>query len=265
MVLCPFVFIAMRYDLPPLVLQPLEVGSAHWVSIRALLSPALRTYERCDIADRRTRPGDQLSRVGLRTMLGKMLFSAVELIPSESVYCSSISNFLPEDHMPGTKLTNFHTKIRSWWHEGDFRTHATRHPLLLWGLTLGITADFLGFVSSEGASNLWAWPTLSPWDMRFVIWFMTYSFRKRTYREFTSTLIDTKSNDGKSSTAQLGELDIKTFTTTIKRSSPELRLVSGEISLDDYFNLIRKAIIVVISVRLIVIFIIITLIVYKYK
>ncbi len=189
MVLCPFIYLAMRYDLPPLVLQPSEVGSAHWISTRAILSPALRTYERCDIADRRTRPGHQLSRVILRTMLGKMLFSAVELIPSESVYCSSISNFLTGDRMPETKLTKIHIKCRSWRRDDDFRTNATRQPLLLWGLTLGITADFLGFVSTEGANSLWACLTLSSWNIKAVIWVITYSFRKRNHQESNSTSV----------------------------------------------------------------------------
>ena len=209
----------MRYDLPPLVLQPSEVGSAHWISTRAILSPALRTYERCDIADSRTRQGHQLSRVVLRIMLDKMLFSAVELIPSESVYCSSISNFLTGNRMPETKLTKIHIKCRSWRRDDDFRTNVTRQPLLLWGLTLGITADFLGFVFTEGANSLWACPTLSSWNIKAVIWVITYSFRKRNHRESNSTSIDAKSYNNESQTAELDKLDVKTFTITIKLTS----------------------------------------------
>lgn len=216
------------------------------------MSPALRTYEHCDIADRRIRQGHQLSRVVLRTMLGKMLFGAVELIPSESLYCSSVLNFLPEERMPETQLTRIYTKIRSWWYDDDFITNATRQPLLLWGLTLGITADFLGFVSVEGATCLWAWPTLSPWDIRSVIWIMTYSFRKRIQRESGSTSIGAKSNINRFRRAELGELDVETFTTTIKRSSPKSRLVFDEVSLDVYFNLVRKAIIITVSGRLVI-------------
>lgn len=263
MVLCPFVYLAMRYDLPPLVLQPSEVGSAHWVSIRALLSPALRTYEHCDIAERRTRPGHQLSRVVLRTMLGKMLFSAVELIPSESVYCSSISTFLPGDRMPETKLTKIHTKCRSWWHDDNVRRNATRQPLLLWGLTLGMTADFLGFVSTEGANSLWAWPTLSPWDIKLVIWVITYDFRKRNQEEFDSTSIEHKPYDDQSQTVQLDGPDVQTLATTVKLTSFKPRFISDEICLTHYFDLIKKAIIITIFVRLVFSLILTTLLIRK--
>ncbi len=265
MVLCPFVYLAMRYDLPPLTLQPSEVGSAHWVSIRAFLSPALRTYERCDVADRRTQPGHQISRAVLRAMLGKMLFGAVELIPSESIYCSTIPSFLLDDQTPEIKTTTIHTRLKSWWLEADSRTNAIRQPLLLWGLTLGITADLVGVVSPKGAQGLWAWPTLSPWDMRSVIWIMTYNFRKRACPESSSPSVDAMSDNDNPRTTELGGLDVETFTTSIKRSSHALRLVSGEVSLDGYFDLVRKAIIATLSARLAVSALIVGLLVRRYR
>ena len=250
MVLCPFVYLAMRYDLPPLTLQPSEVASAYWVPVRALLSPALRTFERCEVADRMTRPGHQVSRAAVRIMFGKMLFCAVELIPSESVYSSPFLDAFPENCMLGTIITNMYMQIESWSFGHNPRTDALRRPLLLWGLTLGITADFLSSISLEGASCLWAWPTLSSWDIRIVIWIMTYSFRMRNLRQSGDSLTQAKSNETDTQEVEVGELDSETFTTSSKRSSNGLRLIAGEVSLDGYFDLVRRAIIITLSTRL---------------
>ena len=249
MVLCPFVYLAMRYDLPPLTLQPSEVASAYWVPVRALLSPALRTFERCDVADRMTRPGHQVLRITFRIMLGKMLFRAVELIPSESVYSSPFLDALSEDRTSGAITTNIYSKIESWSFRDNPRTNVLRRPLLLWGLTLGITADFLGSISLEGASCLWAWPTLSSWDIRIVIWIMTHSFRTRNLRESSDSFIQPQSSDTDTQEAEVGELDSGTFTKSVRRSPNGLRLVAGEVSLNGYFNLVRTAIIITISAR----------------
>ena len=250
MVLCPFVYLAMRYDLPPLTLQPSEVGSAHWVSIRALLSPALRTFERCDVSDRMTRPGHQIIRVVYRMMLGKVLFRAVELVPSESVHSSSTIDRLLEVRTPETSIANIHSMIKFCYFGDDFGTSLSRQPLHLWGLTLGITADFLGFVSLDSASGLWAWPTLSPWDIRTLVWIMTYSFRSRRLHAFSYSPTRAKAHDADSREAGIGGLNSQTFTTSINRSPDGLRLIAGEASLDGYFDLVRRAILVALPARL---------------
>src|SRR4051812_21731249 len=97
MVLCPYIFILAGMTVPPLVLQPTEVASAHWVPLRALLSPSLRTFEYVDLSSRYARQGSPVLRAVLRVLLGKMRFSAVQLIPSESLFSSATDGFIPKN------------------------------------------------------------------------------------------------------------------------------------------------------------------------
>lgn len=99
-----------------------------------------------------------------------MLFTAIRLPPAESVYSAQI------DHS-----TNVGSQSRS----GDValfskgyslrpKPHLVReNPIILWGLTLGITADFLELIAPLGLSKLWDMPTLSSWDIRFYTWVLT--------------------------------------------------------------------------------------------
>lgn len=116
-----------------LSLQSAEVASAHWVPLRYLLSPQ-RTREAVDVSNRMSR--NPLVKQSLRYMLGPMTFPAIRLIPSESCGQS------PED-------------------------------LQLWGLTLGIIADFLDMFQAVELE----YPTFATPDLRFILWIITYSLR----------------------------------------------------------------------------------------
>ena len=183
MVLCPFVYLLTHPRVPPLRLQPTEVGSTHWVSLRALLSPSLRTYERADVSDRLARRGGPFTRGSLRVMLGQMLFAAVRLVPTESLYCSSAPSFIPDSLEEHTNKASVAGSLRRWWFGDHAESSSTERPLLLWGLTLGIVADFLEMLPPHNALNLWTWPTFSPWDVRLVTWIISYSFRMRKLRQ----------------------------------------------------------------------------------
>ncbi|KZF20729.1 hypothetical protein L228DRAFT_249534 [Xylona heveae TC161] len=229
MVLCPFVFLITRPDVPPLKLQQSEVASAHWVSLRALLAPSQRTVERCDVSDRLIRQSGHLTRAFFRAMLGQMVFAAVRLRPTESLYSSRAPGFLPsydgcdegDTIVPGavegrhdshdetksqaaargravgqisaepptpTLSTSpsralakrpLLTTLKEWW-LGDHAGSANMdRPLLLWGLTLGVLADFLELLPPHDALGLWSYPTFTPWDVRFTIRVMTFFFRRR--------------------------------------------------------------------------------------
>ena len=182
MVLCPFVFLLTQYDIPPLRLQPSEVSSVHWVSMRALLAPSLRTYEHADVADRLARRGGGFLRGILRLMLGQMLFAAVRLIPSDSTYCSSVPGFIPLQTVMSnsTSMTDAIVMLLS---RSSASSSKHDRPLLLWGLTHGIMADFLHLLPSCNTFNLWTWPTFSPWDLRIMVWLMTYRLHKRKVQE----------------------------------------------------------------------------------
>ncbi|MCJ1288109.1 hypothetical protein MMC26_007464 [Xylographa opegraphella] len=182
MVLCPFVFLLTRYDIPPLRLQPSEVSSVHWVSMRALLAPSLRAHEHADVADRLAKRGGGFLRGILRFTLGQMMFAAVRLIPSESIYCTSVPGFIPLQTTVSrfTSIADAITTIAS----GSSTSSSKRDkPLLLWGLTHGIMADFLDLLPSSNTFKLWTWPTFSPWDLRIMVWLMTRRLHKRKLQE----------------------------------------------------------------------------------
>ncbi len=191
MVLCPYIFLLTHHATPPIKLQPSEVGSTHWVSLRALLSPSLRTYEHADVSDRLARQGGHLARFFLRLMLGQMRFAAVRLLPSESLYCSSAPGFLPNDYSPTARTINqgLVAKVREgledWWLGDHAGSASSDRPLLLWGLTLGILADFLDLLPQYEALRFWSYPTFTPLDVRFWVWVTSYPFRKRKLREIT--------------------------------------------------------------------------------
>ncbi|MCJ1438289.1 hypothetical protein MMC27_007677 [Xylographa pallens] len=185
MVLCPFVFLLTRYDLPPLRLQPSEVSSVHWVSMRALLAPSLRTYEHADVADRLARRGGGFLRNVLRLMLGQMLFAAVRLIPSESIYCSSAPGFIPL-RISKSLSTSVKDAIVPLISRDYASSSKYDRPLLLWGLTHGIMADFLDLLPTSNTFKLWTWPTFSPWDLQIMVWLMTYRLHKRKVQELDS-------------------------------------------------------------------------------
>lgn len=187
MVLCPFMFLYTTAEVPPLKLQPTEVASTHWVPLRLLLSPSVRTYEYVDVSDRFARQGGFILKAVIRALLGKMRFSAIRLIPSESVFCSSTAEFFPieEKH---TAVKEGLTKRLYNWYLGDHAGSAERtRPLLLWGLTLGVLADFLDQLPPHNAVKLWSYPTFTSWDTRFIIHLLTMGLKKRNQARLHGT------------------------------------------------------------------------------
>ncbi|KAF2471409.1 nudix family hydrolase [Lindgomyces ingoldianus] len=184
MVLCPYVYLLTSSDYPPQRLQPTEVASTHWVSLRALLSPALRTYEYADVSNRLAKSELGIKRWFLQAMLSKMMFAAICLTPSESTYCSSISGFVPE----GPPANGFGMgKLKEILKGPEASYPSRQQPLLLWGLTLGVVSDFLEHIPPHNALELWTYPTFTNWDVRFTMWAMSYRFRKQKAIEMSST------------------------------------------------------------------------------
>lgn len=241
MVLCPFVFLYLNREVPALRLQGTEVSSAHWVSLRALLSPSLRTFERCDVSNRLAKRGSNLARVFLRAMLGQMLFSAIRLIPSESIYDSFGQGFLPETSAlfdeGGLQPRSIPFRKR----HADAST--ADRPLLLWGLTLGIIADFMELLPAHSAIQLWTYPTFSPPDIRAIIWGMTYSFRRRKLKEMVQGKLPL---DRYSVAVEEGLDAVSSFNGTApkqpKEQSHGSRSSTVGVLLDGYYNILKKAV-----------------------
>lgn len=179
MVLCPFVFLCIKPEIPPFKLQPTEVASTHWVPLRVLLSPSVRTYEYVDTTERFAKQGGFILRYLIHSILGKMRFSAVRLIPSESVYCSSTEEFFPSEVTDNAVRSSLREKLFKRYIGDHSSTSNKTSPLLLWGLTLGVLADFLDLLPPHNAVQLWSYPTFTTWDARFFIAILTAGIKKR--------------------------------------------------------------------------------------
>ncbi|KAK8200871.1 hypothetical protein M8818_006188 [Zalaria obscura] len=182
MVLCPYIFLITRSSLPPLKLQPTEVASTHWVPLRALLSAQQRTVSYEDVSNRLAHQETGVRRWLLRAMLGQMLFAAIRLMPSESLYC----NTPPVDEIPGSDEISKRSLLSFPWSRNKPPPAAHERPLMLWGLTLGVMADFLDLLPPHNALQLWTYPTFTPWDVRLTVWAMSYKFKQRKTREIKS-------------------------------------------------------------------------------
>ena len=182
MVLCPYVFVMTGRSAPQLALQPTEVAAVHWVPLRGLLSRSNRTREYVDTSSRFARRGGPFLQAFLRILLGKMMFSAVELTPAESVFASHAEDFVPRDQdRPAiiSKETSANFGIPS-------STSYAQQRLLLWGLTLGVLADFLDMLPPYTAVKLWTYPTFTTPDLRFLIYCFTYRLRKNNAGDLSS-------------------------------------------------------------------------------
>lgn len=237
----------MRPDLPPLSLQPSEIHSTHWVPMRGLLTPALRKPVYADASDRFTRQRQPFINFLIRATAGQMLFGSVKLKPTESLYCSSRPDYIPDDTTPLSVSASVMEAMKI----GILgaRSDEDDQPLLLWGLTLGILADLLELIDRNGTSKLWSWPTFSPWDMRFIIWLMTYKFRSRKMQELT-TITGRPGFDG-SDGITIGGLDATTFTSSQARKGKVSPAgVAALHLLDGYSDRLQRAVIVTLLIRL---------------
>ncbi|PVH92295.1 hypothetical protein DM02DRAFT_476804, partial [Periconia macrospinosa] len=184
MVLCPYLYLLTSPTYPSQRLQPTEVASTHWVPLRALQSPSLRTHEHADVSARLARSELGIKRWFLHGMLSNMMFAAIRLLPSHSNYCATIPGFIPDS---GPTTQTHKTKSSS--SSSSSQTQHHHHhppPLLLWGLTLGVVSDLLEHLPPHNALELWTYPTFTSWDVRFVMWALSYRFRAQKSREMTT-------------------------------------------------------------------------------
>ena len=183
MVLCPFIYVLTRPELPTLNLQPTEVASTHWVPLRALLSSSMRTVEYVDMSQRLTNQGGFITRLGFRSLVGMMQFSAIQLRPSESLYCNSTPGFIPHDSPRSQSLFQ---RWKAWCSSNQTGLNDLGRPLLLGGLTLGILADFLDMLPPHNAVQLWDYPTFTPPNLRLIVKLVTHSLRKHNILQVKS-------------------------------------------------------------------------------
>ncbi|KAK3636626.1 hypothetical protein LTR56_014099 [Elasticomyces elasticus] len=193
MVLCPYVYLLHTHHIPPLKLQPTEVAATHWVPLRSLLAKEQRTVVGEDVSSRLAEQETGVRRWVCRLMLGRMMFAAINLLPTESLHSAetpapdtgvNVGAVRVEDnrHTPPT-YTSRAKALASRVYRSDvfsqYPAQPTEGPLLLWGLTLGVIADFLDLLPPHNALTLWTYPTFTPLDVRFWVWLLTYRFKER--------------------------------------------------------------------------------------
>ena len=175
----------------------------------------------------------------MRLVAGKMLFTAIRLSPSESVYSAPIGKILAiqlGNNEEGRKPPPWRPYNR------EKILLPRENPLVLWGLTLGITGDLLELIAPLGLTRLWNMPTLSAWDARFYIGVLN-SWKR-------SSLTSKGPKHMQEQSKQPGSLkgsDTSTFATSFHEPeggpSPSAR---GEIPHDHYHNLGRGVVIALI-------------------
>ena len=252
----------MRFDTPPLDLQPTEVHSAHWVSLQSLLFPSLRTFERADISERTVRQKNVILRGLLQFLTGQMMFSAVRLQPSESLVCNATQHLASaKEHVLATQA--LWSKAVFFWFARDEVLKNAQHPLLLWGLTLGVIADFLEIFDSDATTGLWSWPTFTHWDIQICVWILTRSFRMQKLQEIRA--IKQKSTF-KGTTERVAGIENTTYSSVILSHKNGLKAgIAGAHALDGYFSKMKKALMLAFSVRLSAGILVLAVILQRYR
>ncbi|KAK5109217.1 hypothetical protein LTR62_007199 [Meristemomyces frigidus] len=191
MVLCPYVFLLTTHSVPPLKLQPTEVAATHWVPLRSLAAPQQRTVAFEDVSSRLANQETGVKRWMLSLTLGKMMFAAISLLPTESLHSAETpapdAIKLQDNRHAQPTWRSRATAIASRLYRSDvfnqFPVQPKEGPLLLWGLTLGVISDFLDLIPPHNALTLWTYPTFTPLDVRLVVSLMTYRFKDRKRAE----------------------------------------------------------------------------------
>ena len=241
MVLCPFVYLMLRHNIPPLTLQPTEVHSTHWVPIRGLLSPALRSTVRADVSDRlKVQKGSGIKNV-VRVAVGQLIFCATVLTPSESLYCTSAPGFIPTANYRPCAMLGLFGSVGLGHLVCKKEPRDVDGPYLLWGLTLGILADLLYHIDCEATSTLWSWPTFSHWDIRFILWILTNRLRSEMSHEVNQ---QDAANEKPGTAMKINGIDHVTFTTSPWKSS----LAAAHLP-DEYFKLMRQSVVFAFIIR----------------
>lgn len=247
MVLCPFVWLWTGPEVPPLRLQPTEVASTHWVPLRILLAPSARTHEYVDVSDRFAHRGSTALKAIIRSILGKMRFSAIKLTPSESLYCSSTAEFFSPPEEQSSKKASLASRFYSWYLGDHAAAAGSNRPLLLWGLTLGMLADFLDQLPPYNAVELWSYPTFTSWDVRFIIDILTIPLKRRNQARLRRSAVKNETAIDSETEAVSGDNPwfiggLSKGMDASKRGKNATRSYAVGILLEDYYTMARRGV-----------------------
>ncbi|KAF3919860.1 hypothetical protein ABW21_db0200267 [Orbilia brochopaga] len=149
MILCPYVFLWTREEMPPLKLQASEVAAAFWIPVQFLLDGKHQTYHPVDVSDRMTAGKLSLLRPFFKVMLGPMYFSAIHLKPEEVSHSSTRD----KDETVG--------------------------DLMLWGITYAVLADMLDLLPPFNFVKAFRYPFFRSWDYQTLVGILSAGYRRQ--------------------------------------------------------------------------------------
>lgn len=150
------VFLQLSPFSQPPHLQPSEVESAQWVPLNLLFTPKPK-WGTIHIDFARHAPRSSAMRGMLRFLIGKMSFRCIELPNRPTALAEinendpsvSVAGLMPKADLPDAKSEDDDGITRQLADsEKDYMEQCTPH-LQLWGLTLGMTLDFLAHMSTH--------------------------------------------------------------------------------------------------------------------
>ena len=98
---------------------------------------------------------------------------------------------------------------------------------------------------------MWDWPTLSPWDIRAVVWIFTYRFRAQKLDSLAHRMGATVASRDAHERLEVGSLDTQAFTVpdVLQKNKQNSLDIVGDM-LDGYFDQLRKAVWIAFALRL---------------
>jgi hypothetical protein len=271
MVLCPFVWLWTEPEIPSFKLQPTEVASTHWIPLRVLLAPSARAYEYVDVSDRFAHGGGAILKTIIKSILGKMRFSAIRLTPSESLYCSSTAEFFSPPEENSSAKASLGSRFYNWYLGDHAGSAGNSRPLLLWGLTLGMLADFLDQLPPYNAVELWSYPTFTSWDTRFIIDILTIPLKRRNQARLRNSVVKNETAiDNETEAVASGDNPwfiggLSKGMEASKKGKNATRSYAVGILLEDYYAMARRGVWISATVRAFVTFLFGIYIVRRYR
>ncbi|CED83272.1 ATP-dependent RNA helicase pitchoune [Phaffia rhodozyma] len=164
MILSPFVFLQTTKMSPIPELDPSEVSTLHWIPLETLLPPSQWAVISISLSPRLS-PRNMLVRRFIHLFVGSMQYGAIALPdkPSATAEGWVRDDVSPEVEAGGEDWTQTVGTFEHWFGVGKKKARGERETgLRLWGLTLGMTLEFLSFLIPSSSLTPPDSPAFSP-------------------------------------------------------------------------------------------------------
>ena len=104
---------------------------------------------------------------------------------------------------------------------------------------------------TEELTHMWDWPTLSPWDIRVVVWIFTYRFRAQKLDSLAHRMVAAAASREAREQTRVNYLDTQAFAVQehLRKNKQIIPDIDGDM-LDTYFGQLRKAVWIALALRL---------------